>query len=332
MQGETYFIPFQDLFDRAFSDNVSVFETVFLGENSYRNILNTGVIQEVQYEPLSASVVRIVSAQFLSSDGQLLAGADGPSYLVDISSGEISSTLQTYEINFSRYRDVYDVDQVLSAQADSPVPVLGTLFADFGAGRDTIVFSEDRGAVPVTPLGDGRVEISYADYDLVAENVEEIRFSNCSLQLSSDGSFRGCEIGAGLSPEDAQLIALIYEAGLDRDGDIDAGGLNFWIDSRENGVSFERIAEYFLDSPEFESSFGAPEDLSNRGLVERLYLNVLDRDGDKAGVDFWTNTVAGPDFSRGDLLVAFADSPENRLGSPFVEDLAEVSPGEWDFV
>ena len=186
--------------------------------------------------------------------------------------------------------------------------------------------------MPVTPLGDGRVEIAYADYNVIAENVEEIRFSNCSLELSSDGSFRGCEIGAGLSPEDAQLIALIYEAGLDRDGDIDLGGLNFWIDSREDGVPFERIAENFLDSPEFESSFGAPEDLSDRELVEQLYLNVLDRDGEEAGVDFWTGELDRTDVSRGDLLVAFADSPENRLGSPFVEDLAEVSPGEWDFV
>jgi peptidyl-prolyl cis-trans isomerase A (cyclophilin A) len=137
--------------------------------------------------------------------------------------------------------------------------------------------------------------------------------------------------GLGLTEEEAREVAFLYEAALDRDGEIDALGLNFWIDSREAGLSIEATAQRFLDSDEFAASFGDPGGLSDRALVERLYLNVLDREGEAAGVEFWTRSLADPDFSRADLLVAFATSVENADTLAFVETLGEIEPGEWDF-
>ena len=91
------------------------------------------------------------------------------------------------------------------------------------------------------------------------------------------------------------------------------------------------LAQFFLDSPEFAEVTGDPASLTDRELVEALYLNVLDRPGETLGVDFWTGVVADPGFTRADLLLAFAVSPENLAGSPFVETLVEVMPGTWDF-
>lgn len=138
--------------------------------------------------------------------------------------------------------------------------------------------------------------------------------------------------GPGLSAAQAQRVALLYEAALDRDGNIDLPGLNFWIDVRERGVSEEEVAEAFLDSPEFENSFGNPDTLSDADLVDVLYRNVLERPADQAGEDFWVQVLSQPSFSRADMLIAFADSAENRLSSEYIEDLFEVSPGFWDFV
>ncbi|MEO0624532.1 MAG: DUF4214 domain-containing protein [Pseudomonadota bacterium] len=143
----------------------------------------------------------------------------------------------------------------------------------------------------------------------------------------------GERLGQGLSVEDARLVAYLYEAGLNRDGNIDGPGLNFWIDAREQGLSEEGLAETFLDSREFEASIGGPdESLTDRELVEQLYLNVLDRPGEKGGVDFWTSVVGQPNYSRADLLLDFARSAENVNGSPQVLTLSEVEPGEWAFV
>ncbi len=144
-------------------------------------------------------------------------------------------------------------------------------------------------------------------------------------------------IGDALLPgEDAarkarvETIARLYEAGLDRDGEIDEGGLNFWIDAAGRGLSNADIAGAFLESPEFTAAFGRVDGLSDGELVERLYQNVLDRDGEAEGVAFWTGALA-EGFSRENLLLAFADSSENREASAFVEELAETDPGIWEF-
>lgn len=151
-------------------------------------------------------------------------------------------------------------------------------------------------------------------------------------QSALEGLVPDCGTRPGLGVEDARLVALLYEAGLDRDGDIDLAGLNFWIDRREAGEPPAALAEAFLSSREFAAAFGVPSSLSDRDLVEVLYRNVLDREGEPGGIGFWTGELGRPDFGRPALLIAFANSPENIAGSPFVDDLAEVSPGTWDFV
>ncbi|MEO1599177.1 MAG: DUF4214 domain-containing protein [Pseudomonadota bacterium] len=140
------------------------------------------------------------------------------------------------------------------------------------------------------------------------------------------------ELGAGLTDEEAETVAYLYEAGLNRNGEIDLPGLNFWIDQREAGFSERDLANAFLQSGEFEAAFGDPDTLSDEALVEVLYRNVLDREGEAGGIAFWTSQVAQESFDRADLLLAFAASAENVAGSPFVETLEETAPGEWEFV
>src|SRR6056297_4293987 len=73
----------------------------------------------------------------------------------------------------------------------------------------------------------------------------------------------------------ADQVARLYEAAFDRPSD--AGGLTYWVGRRDAGVSLGRIAAWFAASPEQLARYGA---LSDRGFVEQLYRNVLDREGD----------------------------------------------------
>jgi VCBS repeat-containing protein len=140
------------------------------------------------------------------------------------------------------------------------------------------------------------------------------------------------ERGTSLTLGEAQRVAYAYEAALDRDGDIDLPGLNFWIRQRFEGQSERDLAAAFYLSQEFIDSFGEPETLSDRELVEVFFRNVLDREGEEGGIVFWVGALADPAFTREDLLLAFAASPENLLGSPEVTTLEEIEPGEWAFV
>lgn len=150
--------------------------------------------------------------------------------------------------------------------------------------------------------------------------------------VASDGSLR-LEAGSGLSAYQAQTVALLYEAGLDRDGLIDVSGLNFWIGRREDPdrPSERQLAQAFLDSTEFSAAFGPPETLSDEELVRVLYRNVLNREGEDAGVEFWTGRLADPFVTQSDVLLAFARIPENVAGSPFIEDLFLRPDGLWVF-
>jgi hypothetical protein len=128
----------------------------------------------------------------------------------------------------------------------------------------------------------------------------------------------------------ARTVAYLYEAGLDRAPDI--AGVNFWIALVLEGEITEREAsQYFLDAPEFTGLYGDVDTLTDRELVERLYLNTLDRPGEEAGIDFWVRALADPGIDRADMLLSFAESPENQLGSPAIATLAEGEDGLWTF-
>ncbi len=137
---------------------------------------------------------------------------------------------------------------------------------------------------------------------------------------------------ASISAEDAQLVAYLYATALGRTEPFEKGGLNYWIDQSEAGLSDRRMAELFLDNPEFRGRFGDINTLSDEQIVDIFYQNVLGRPGDPAGREFWLGRLADPTVSVGDLLLAFASTPENTASLTFIETLREVSPGDWDFV
>ncbi len=102
----------------------------------------------------------------------------------------------------------------------------------------------------------------------------------------------------------ADLLRLYY-AIFDREPDI--GGARYWIDRYNSGDTLARIADHMSQSPEFVATYG---DTTTHRFVETLYHNVLDREPDPTGLDFWTSGLTTGTFTRLWVLRHFADSSE----------------------
>ncbi|TWI49290.1 uncharacterized protein DUF4214 [Pseudomonas duriflava] len=108
-----------------------------------------------------------------------------------------------------------------------------------------------------------------------------------------------------LSENQAQ-IARLYTV-LDRVPDI--GGLDNWLESYSNGMSFSAIANSFTHSQEFLNIYNTA---NNQSYVMQLYSTILDRPGDSAGVMHWTNEL-DRGMSRDEVMTHFTNSLENHL-------------------
>ncbi len=101
-------------------------------------------------------------------------------------------------------------------------------------------------------------------------------------------------------------VARLYTAGLDRDAE--QVGFEYWLDLYKAGrLNLHKMAILFTESAEFDLRYGS---LDNTGFVGRLYQNVLQRDGEPDGVDYWVGRLNGG-LDRGSVLLMFAESPEN---------------------
>lgn len=125
--------------------------------------------------------------------------------------------------------------------------------------------------------------------------VERLKFADAVIAFDIDGN-----AGQGYR---------IYEAAFDRKPD--ATGLGYWITQIDKGMSLKTVADGFLSSAEFNSLNGPSS--TNTSFVDNLYQNILDRAGDKAGIDYWTG-VLNNGTSRAEVLLGFSESHENQVG------------------
>ncbi len=101
-------------------------------------------------------------------------------------------------------------------------------------------------------------------------------------------------------------VSRLYGAAFGRSADAD--GFDYWrLEYQLGNHSLSSMAVFFAESPEFEATYGA---LDNEGFVRRMYRNVLGREGDAGGIQFWLGELDGR-MARGTLLLRFSESPEN---------------------
>lgn len=160
-----------------------------------------------------------------------------------------------------------------------------------GEGLDTLVLDGQAAQYTLSATADGWLVEGFGR-DLVA-GVERIRFSDTTMAIDIDGV--------------AGQVYRLYQAAFARTPD--QGGLGYWIEAGDRGLSMASVAQAFIDSPEFSATYGA---LDNASFVARLYLNVLGRQPDAPGLAFHLNLLERGDTSRSVTLLSFSESAENQ--------------------
>lgn len=205
-------------------------------------------------------------------------------------------------LTLSQYKDTIDVGSVFSridsaAGNDQFSGFAGSVYLDGGAGTDrwsitqalaTFNISQTAAGIQLTQKATGQ--------SAVFAEIETLSFSDALLTVSVDPTL-----------VQAQAYRL-YKAAFDRQPDLE--GLGFWIDALESGANLvQDAAQGFVDSTEFQRLYGSqPTDAQ---FVTQLYRNVLDREAEGAGYQFWLDSL-GQGVSRAQVLTDFSESVENQ--------------------
>ncbi|MEO3385406.1 Ig-like domain-containing protein [Mesorhizobium sp. CAU 1741] len=152
---------------------------------------------------------------------------------------------------------------------------------------------------------------SLADYDLAVEDGRVVFVDRSgadgTLQLGGIEMFNFAD-GSMISIAESEVGSLerTYEGLYGRLPDL--GGINFWLDAVNDGVSLGTIANAFASSDEFANLYGS---LDNLTFIETMYRNILDREGDAGGIEYYLDKLENGGVSRGDILGNFIASDED---------------------
>lgn len=170
-------------------------------------------------------------------------------------------------------------------------------------------------------------------YRIVLERPSDAAGKADWIRLLKSGEASGSEVAAGFftSSEyqksgkmDAAYVEDLYQAILGRT--YDEAGKQSWISLLESGVSRTGILSGFTGSQEFMGlcrSYGItcgnfvseePRDQNAKvtAFVQRLYREVLGRDGDVNGLNDWTRLLLNGEATGAELAADFIGSPEYR--------------------
>ena len=158
-------------------------------------------------------------------------------------------------------------------------------------------------------LGEGRIGIESPTSTGIEEitDVETLVFLDQRLSPSEDilpvfEQVKGIDDTSG-------AVFRLYSAAFNRLPDSD--GLRNWINANTSGsFSLSETASEFVESEEFVSVFG--DNQTDQDYTTAIYNNVLERDPDADGLAHYLGLLE-EGKSRGDLLIDFAESPENRV-------------------
>ncbi len=88
----------------------------------------------------------------------------------------------------------------------------------------------------------------------------------------------------------------------------DKNGLDFWrsraVQSGNNKTILKELSAGFSNHPTFSATYAH---LSNRAFVEAIYHNVLGKEGDSNGIDFWTE-ILNRGESRSNVVSDFVEA------------------------
>lgn len=188
-------------------------------------------------------------------------------------------------------------DVVLSAGADTLIP-LETIVAKDGMFGARLAFSSSQ--IRFKEISDGAWAVLEVGGWSVAKLVGYLRI------FLTDKA-----IGLDINGVSGQAYR-VYKAAFNREPD--HVGVGFWIAQMDAGMDMVEVAARFIDSAEFRGLYG--NDPTDALYLTKLYQNVLGRDPESDGYDWWLNQLqTNPEKTRAKVLADFSESFENREGT-----------------
>lgn len=246
-------------------------------------------------------------------------GAGRIEMLVD----EAGERMSADQVQAAVYRDSYG--DISIDEATAALDLAGIDSATFNAliENDLVFARLNWGNVFVHLVEAGRRDagaladaIQYEAMPLLSVRAQQLWDEGGMHRALANSSYEGVAANLPLPPSPiitrAQVedMALLYQAALDRRPD--QGGLNYFVDNLEAGQSLQDIANSFYLAAEFRGQF---ERFDNASYVDQLYVNVLGRAADQAGLAYWLVDIEQNGRSHADVLVSFAQSAENRAAA-----------------
>ena len=235
------------------------------------------------------------SGDYLHTSGTLVfaPGVTTQTVRVAIVSDNVSEALESFSLNLN---DATNATIGKTSATATIVDDSSYHHVKGGAGIDTVNYAGNHDAYTIDRVADG-FTISHKNgvggTDLLS-GIERIDFGDTNMALDIDG------IGGA--------AYRIYQAAFNRTPD--SGGLGFWINVMDNGLSLAEVAAGFMRTPEFIAAYGANP--SNHDLVSQIYLNVLHRPAEPGGLAYWTGALDRGVVTAAQALSMISESPENQ--------------------
>ena len=177
-----------------------------------------------------------------------------------------------------------------------------------GEGTDTARYSGDQDSYTLQITPDGFVLDDRRDAGDGTDTLNGFEFLDFEGGSTFDGGagdltlfdLRQFADFATLTPEDFRTFVEIYIAYFDRAPD--AVGLFFWGTVLAKGqLTLEQIADDFFNQPETQAAY--PDLTDNAGFAQQVYQNVLGRQFDQAGLDFWVGALDGGFVTKSQFIL-----------------------------
>ncbi len=283
-------------------------------------------------------IVNVIDIQ-----GEFLTGIDEQDTLVgglgndvfqgnsgnDTIDGGADYDVATYSGNFSDY--TFEINNKIVTVTDNRsstndgIDTLSNIEKLTFLDQDALVTSKEIKAIYALGFISEKVYLGTSDnytfYDLgndkygvgTSSGIDELtgqsilKFDDKDMHLVNDIKATFDQV-TGLNTDSGKMFRL-YNASFKRLPDPD--GLRYWIGNFSAGIDDERaVASSFLASAEFKQRYG--DNVTNEKYVETLYVNVLGRDYDQDGYNYWLGNLNNGIETRYELLLGFSESLENK--------------------
>jgi hypothetical protein len=156
---------------------------------------------------------------------------------------------------------------------------------------DTVQIDAGRHGTVVTTDGEGLVSTAGAAGLDTYNSIETLLFVDGRLTFNAE--------------DNAAVVNRLFEVALDRGAD--QAGLNTYVGYLEQSSDPSDVADVLISSGEFASRFGT---LDNTAFVTQIYENMRGAAPAPEEASGWVSLLNNDDLSRGELVVAFAQSAE----------------------